>query len=290
MRLTRPLLLPCLLALVLGPNGGAGAAEEPPAGWRERFNAVYRLADDEALKLVAPPFIPERDDYCRYEVNKGRQDVAPPVGQFMFFWTGRLQLWSQSQGGGSVGSAVGHCGLERYEVQIDEGLARRALEGDWIIRNDAPREKRMAALRQILRQRLGRDVRIEPRKLERDVVVVSGKLPQDLTGDATVQLYGDPQELRGPPSGGGSGTLGELFKHLGGSLDRKFVDQTAAGSGRRRVVWQWYGFASQVEGDVQKEKVLFDNLARQTGLTFTPQTADVEVWVIADPTGDKTPL
>ena len=84
--------------------------------------------------------------------------------------------------------------------------------------------------------------------------------------------------------------MAELFEHLGGSLDRKFVDETDAGSASRRVVWQWHGFASQVEGDVQKEKFLLDNLARQTGLTFTPGTAEVKVWFIGDPSGDKTPL
>lgn len=282
-----------LLLLALAPNGvvadsPTADAPAPPAGWRERFDAVYQLRDDEVVKLVAPPFIPERATYYRYEVTKNPSASLAPVGQFMFWWVGRLQRWSLSSGKGTVSSAVADCGgLERYEVQIDGGLAFRPLEGDWIVRKDAPREKRLTALQDILRRRLGRDIQIERRKAEREVIVVTGEVPRELRA---INIYADPNDLRVEPSGGGSGTLDELFKSLGGQLDRKFVNQTTGRPATGRIPWRWHFSASGADRDPDKMKRVLANVSRQMGLTFTPRNDEVEVWMVSDPAEAKTGL
>jgi hypothetical protein len=240
------------------------------------------------VKLVEPPFIPERAHYYRREIARDPRASLAPVGQFMFWWAGRLEFESLSSGKGTVASAVSACGdLERFDVEIDEGLKYRPLEGDWIVRKDAPRDKRMAALREILRRRLGRDIKIERRTVEREVVVVTGDLPAELPGGG-VQAYTDPRDLRDEPSGGGGGTLRDLFDSLGSALDRKMIDETR--SGGRRIAWRWYRSASAAEGDENRTRQLLAHVSRQTGLTFTRRAAEVEVWKVSDEAEGKTGL
>jgi hypothetical protein len=294
-RLLNLLTLLSLLLVVGGAGDSAGEpgndAPAPPPGWRERFDAVYRLRDAEVIKLVPPPFIPERAIYYRHELTKNPQASLAPVQQFMFWWDGRARYWSLSSGKGTVASAVSVCGgLERYDMEIDAGLAVRPLEGDWVVRKATPPEERLAALGGVLRQRFGRDVRIEKRKAEREVVVVTGALPRDLPGGPSVRVYTDPQDLRHEPTGGGSGTLDRLFETLGGALDRKFVDKTAPRAGARPIGWHWYHSASAADRDAAKARLLLDNVSRQTGLRFTIRTAEVEVWAVTDEAEGKTGL
>ena len=302
-RVRRALGASCVLLLMLvaaddAKSGGdtkdgkaAKAAAAPPAGWRERFDAVYRLGDEEVVKLVGPPFIPERADYYRRVVARNPNANLAVLGQFMFWWDGKLQMWSLSSSGGTVASALANCGgLERYDMEIDDGLRLRPVEGDWIVRKSAPREKRIAALQDILRQRLRREVVIEKRKVEREVVAVSGTLPRELPGGEAVHLYTDPRDLGDAPSGGGSGTLTEFFASVGGQLDRKFIDETAPPAAARRLIWHWHMSASGIEANDNKIKLLLANLSQQTGLTFTRRTDEVEVWKLTDPAEGKTGL
>jgi len=69
------------LAEMLGIRPGGNDAKpslaqaENPV-WVERFEQVYRLAPDEVLKRIAPPWIPERAEYYRHTLSD-RPDLSP---------------------------------------------------------------------------------------------------------------------------------------------------------------------------------------------------------------------
>src|SRR5688500_11369728 len=60
---------------LFGAGRVAGAAEpaadEAKPEWRKKFEEVYRLDDDEVVKFIPPPFIPERELYFRHEYRSG---------------------------------------------------------------------------------------------------------------------------------------------------------------------------------------------------------------------------
>src|SRR4051812_16879910 len=71
-------------------------AEQPPPSWRPNFDKVYRLGDDEVVKLVPEPFIPERTDFLLW-----RGVVSPTYvphlsrAQCVFHWDGKAaDYWS----------------------------------------------------------------------------------------------------------------------------------------------------------------------------------------------------
>jgi hypothetical protein len=52
-------------------------AESGRYTWKQRFEQIYRLDDDQILKRIAPPFIPERKDYCANESLDPRHPEGP---------------------------------------------------------------------------------------------------------------------------------------------------------------------------------------------------------------------
>jgi RNA polymerase sigma factor (sigma-70 family) len=56
------------------PKAKAPAEKEPE--WMAGFRKAYQLKDSEYVKRVAPPFVPERDDYL-YDVWNGKRKLTP---------------------------------------------------------------------------------------------------------------------------------------------------------------------------------------------------------------------
>src|SRR5262249_12826051 len=69
------------------PSGAQANAAAPADDWQARFNAVYNLKDGEDLKLIPPPFIPERLAYYRSVQPTPIPGLASDPSSFIFNWT-----------------------------------------------------------------------------------------------------------------------------------------------------------------------------------------------------------
>ncbi|MHC4619502.1 MAG: M56 family metallopeptidase [Planctomycetota bacterium] len=81
----------------LGKLGISAFGRRRTGDWRKTFYEVYRLEEGQVLKRIAPPFIPEREDYY-YEQSHG--GVQEPPDFFTFHWDGQLKLWGEGWWGG----------------------------------------------------------------------------------------------------------------------------------------------------------------------------------------------
>ena len=189
--------------------------------WRSRFDAVYKLKDGEAVRFIAPAYIPERLEY--YHTEKELQDQAKAIPRepdlFIFKQDKNNQLNYASCGFGFKQHSLQQIlddplGFWRYEFDSPDELLKLNLPGDWTIREDANRETLIAALEPIIFKATGRNIHFEKRTVERDVIVTHGLAKGIVDFNAKVQIYAEKSKVRGGGTGFGSlqkllGTVGE---------------------------------------------------------------------------------
>src|SRR3954464_164378 len=128
----------------------------------------------------------------------------------------------------------------------------RIVDGDWFVRTEASVERRMAALQSIFRSYTGKEILLEKRMVEREVLVASGqwafhqieekdvKLRQGkaVLRKGSVALYVDNEDLW-DENGGGSGALVDLFQRLQQMTRLRIIDEVA-GQRPKRVQFSDY--------------------------------------------------
>ncbi len=285
-------LVACLTVCV--PPGMGGAAVKSDADWRERFDAVYRLDDGEVLRRVAPPFIPERDEYYRSAHGAQAEAIADAPDYFIFHYDqdGGSRNWGYGFSGHAmtVRGALGNVlGLNSYEVEGPNDLLSHELPGDWVVRPAAPLAAKLDALGSIIRDATKRGVRFEPHHVERDVIVATGTFkatPMAVdAGDRSIHVFADKvdQDERG---GGGGGSLDEFLRMLGSHLGTPVVNET---EGNRPDWVRWSHHTSsyltrEAPGPRRDEKVsqMLGVVSEQTNLRFRTERRKVAVWRAAE--------
>jgi hypothetical protein len=271
----------------------------PPDDWRSRFDAVYSLADDEILRWVRPPFVPERRNYTQtLHHYHGTDNPSPPL--FLSFrWDGTLRNWGLSMHECVLGSVLRCLGLkQRYEWDAPRELFLLRLGGDWIVRADTPVEERLSALERILEAELGRRIRFVRQRVEREVIVVRGRYErQYLEGQEDTDLIylfagASPDETM-ILGRGAHESIAELLDRVGNRFNRPVILETQGLDG----VSTWYqpcvSYATWVrrkgesnepfpiDGEEKLDPVLA-NLTRQTSLEFSRETRPFDMWVVSE--------
>ena len=209
--------------------------------WQKRFNEVYRLANNEVLKRIAPPFIPERMDY--YTSEHGSQAELIPSGpdRMIFHSDGQLQNWGMGFGNwGKLGLVLnGVIGLKTYEYEGPQLLLDIELAGDWIVRDRFDQGVKLAALEELLARELGRKIRFEKRSAERNVIVATGAFsfhpPVGTYENTSVHLYATETDPDGGSGGGTADSTKEFLLMLGDRVNMPVVDHTEVG-GMMKIV------------------------------------------------------
>jgi len=147
----------------------------PVPGWRARFDRVYSLDDEEVLRWVRYPFIPERQIYATQEMPYHASKNPPPPGYIAFQWDGKLHPWTIAMHECALGSVLNAIGLKRYEIDGPEKLLGLKLGGDWIARRNVSTDDTLSTLERILENGLNRKVRFEKQEVNRDVIIVRGQ-------------------------------------------------------------------------------------------------------------------
>ncbi|HEX5444507.1 MAG TPA: hypothetical protein VFW87_11780 [Pirellulales bacterium] len=253
--------------------------------WRRKIDQTYALSDDQNLKRMPPPFLPERAELLL------DQPVPDREATFLFVQSGngaslnRITSQQPLRLADVLDFAVE---LERYEFEGSVDLLSREVPGDWTVRESASPAKRLTALQSVLSAELKTPVRFVQREVEREVIVASGRyefLPLPGVRDREhvfLAVEEAPDTSRG---GTGSGSLGDLLRWLGGRLNRHVIDESDGAKAqelrwRDHLVSHTRDFANRTAAGQQKLDRLLFNLNQQTALRFTIEPRNVKMWFV----------
>ena len=265
-----------------------------PNSWQERFYGIYSLQDDEVLKRIVPPFMPERRNYY---LNQPRppssDDDYDMVSQYIFYWDDGLSLRTMSMGGlirrlNHILRAV--IGLSDFEYEIPDELLNIDMSGDWILRKDAPKEVLLKSLEKIIKEETERDIEFVKRQVQADVITASGQYSfKPLAGiedGKYILLSTNKTDTYVGGGGGGSGTIEEFLRLVGSRINMKIINETEP----QNIKIRWRNHDSSDFGGMDHDDprygeqldLLLNNLSIQTGLIFEKKNIPVEKWFVVE--------
>jgi hypothetical protein len=262
--------------------------------WRDKFNETYQMDEGEALKRIAPPYIPERKTYYQKEEASQARYIKEPPTYFHFRWTGSsfdsAGYGFMSTGGLTIRGVLQNIiGLRSYEYQIPKDAASFELKGDWMVDAMMELEPKLQKLCDIVRDAKGPSLQFTQKESEEPVVVAKGTYtfhPLDDGYNATsIHLYVDkPDKNEG--SGGGSGDLAKFLSMLGDRVGMQIIDEVEEPR-PSQLSWghhsstNFKNLAGLPEGPKKTEKIqkLLDMVSKQTELKLTIEQRKVPLWV-----------
>ena len=262
----------------------------PMPAWRQRFEAVYRLENDQILKRISPPFIPERRDYYLNEHSQQASLVSRSPDRFIFHWDRKLKNWGLGFiNTPDIDSTLrGVLRLKSYEFEGPRELLDLNLPGDWIVRDEAPVTAKLAALQEVLANELERKIRFEKRTVAHEVIVATGRFSFHPLAEArkqdAVHLYVDELSSSG---GGTVDSVAELLQTIGNRAKTYVVDRTESAE-ETSIIYYLHRSSRplrQMESNPEKTeklKVFLANLTKQTELQFEVAQQPVEIWFVTE--------
>lgn len=273
---------------VLAPTTPTAPAGQETQALAE-FEKVYHLDPEQLVRRVKPPYLPGRMvNLKKWWASAFAQSDYEHLGTFL------PMVYPERDGklgepGFRFTSAVGQAGIPASELlnavgaalklaprEIDDPdkLLAPLVEGDFVIRADAPVEKVIAALGQLLKNDCGIPVELELRQIEHPVVAVGGRInpPFVIAPETVVDLY-----VTEPRPDEGEIEQGRLYDFLQAVArfidpDRRMVSKVENAPYRNeKISWRRTPLAGKdkvVLNNAQARAVL-DHLEKQTGLTFT---------------------
>ena len=256
--------------------------------WKARFDETYRLSPGEAVRLIDPPFIPERAAFVTLKYNRSGGVGDFPERLTLLY---RDELRSRDSGSATLLNILKS--MKSYRDPDDlfdcpKPLAKLEVPGDWIVREQATLQERLEGLERIVADRLVRRIRITPGRVDRDAIVVRGRYkfqplagaPDDLTINITVSA--EPFDLR-EEFGGGGGEFQDLMAWLSRFLHRRVLDET---TGPPPGDLKWRQRESSIanfrlENPPELDAIL-SNLQKQTSLQFASERRPVDVWTVRE--------
>jgi hypothetical protein len=259
------------------------ADEGAKPAWQTKFNEVYRLADGQNARFIPRPFIPERDAYHA----EHHPQIANHPGQYGFRWTDgkpRQAYWSTDEG--TVASALYMAGIDRADLDGISDVFELKVPGDWIVRYSAGRDAMLADIRRELSDATDGAIRVEPARVEREVIVARGRFTPKPLPDAprepkAVHLYIDKLDST-EGAGGGTASMDGFLRHVGDTIGLKVIDETEPHKGN--VEWANNHSVSDAQKSSEKRDALLKNVTEQTGLEFKLERRPVDVWRVIDTT------
>jgi len=269
-----------------------------PLAWRAAFDTTYRLDENQGLKCIAPPFIPERTQYLlgAEPALAGQVSRAIQSRVYYFQWSDNLEN-SECVGQNrhlplsTVLEDV--VGLGSYEYEGLPHLLRLPLTGDWIVRRDTPAEQVLATLEQIVKAQTQWSIQFVKEQAGAIVIRASGTyrftaIPETAPEDG-VQIYAGLWDTQTGDTDNDCGTLAEFLDEAANSIGMRIIDKTQSSE----VDLCWAGHRSaelrplRNAGSLYNARLagLLNNLTNQTGLTFRIELGTIERWRVTTPRG-----
>ncbi len=263
------------------------------AGWRERFDEVYRLEIGQAVRRIEPPFIPERARFYREDDPVQARRLEREPDRFVFRWVnGKRGVWSRGWGrAATVREILSHVlEVPAGHVFGPDELMNRPLPGDWIVNGFSGEDERLAGLGEILSEEVGRPVRFVRGSEPMEVLVARGRFERrplpGADGPSIHLLRGDPTAGQ-DGGGGGYGSVDELLRKVEMECLQQPVVNLAEYPSDVMVGWAFYasGRVHKLPAGPQRRAAraeFLETLSQQTGLEFSVETREVEVWRLED--------
>ena len=271
--------------VVVIPETGPTHPTSTGEGWRQRFDEVYGLKDGENVKQVSE-LIPERQLFWSAQNMNSTFALQPGKDTLTVEWDNGKPHWT------SVSLSVPNLGqalqmgahLQRWQVQDPSLPMLLPFKGDWAFRKHASPQQIMDGLAPIVSARLGRQVRFEVRKREREVLVVRGSYHfTPLNGqpsDNRIDYIGDPAPDDNAPPRVENKTLRDIFNSVESDAATKVFDESGAGDTQVTVRTHWR--------PINSVDRLIQNLQAQTGLQFVREKRPLDLWCMVDSQGKIT--
>ncbi len=254
------------------------------------FEKVYRLEPGQLVKRINRPFLPGR----MVNLKKWYADhfAAAPyetMGTFLpmvyperdgklerpnFHFTGGVGR-TGTPAGELVNSVVTALTIRWRDIDDPDKLLEPMVEGEFVIRADAPPEKVIAALGDLLKRDCSVPAKLELRDVEHPVIDVSGKItaPFVIEPATVVELYvTEPQPRQGEIE---QGTFAEFLQAVARYIDpqRRIINQVENSPYRQEKI-SWHRTPDTEKNDKAilgetEARAVLDHLEKQTGLKFT---------------------
>jgi len=254
---------------------------------------MYWLDDDEVERFLPPPYTPQRlaSKQGPYKTSQIAFIISP---QYPLHPIQLMPAFSQaSSETGTIASAFGWCHHLPYtQRDLPQQLAGVVVDGDWVVREGVPMERRMKAVESILRTTTGREIVIEQKRVERDVIVVKGEwyfheLDSIAAGQRkTLQLFTD--KIDPSPARTWNSSFPSFLDYLEAVADRIVINEVAKGpttniDSANNASARWISPTEQQLAD------LLNNLQKQTSLEFVRTKRMIPIWFIRDKSANNTP-
>jgi hypothetical protein len=257
-----------------GPNPATATS----ALFTQWDDQLYSLDANEDVRFVPPPFSSQRPARIVVSPTVGSRSLSPQL--MIRIINGQIGFTATYSGGGTVQSAFMLCAyLSRTpELELPNDLGKLSAHGDWIVRDEASRERRMQAMASILSSITGRKLAVERRSVEREVIIARGKWEFDPSRDPNgAQFYVSKGDVRG---GGLAGSLADSFTGLERELGQKIIDETEEPR-PREVYWTGRGLSSS-GFDGARHSQFLASLEKQTSLKFVQTRRVIPVWIVSE--------
>lgn len=257
-----------------GPNSPT-ATPALLAQWEE---AIYSLDPDESIRFVPLPFTPQRSSQFIASAFPGAQ--RPPMRVMFRVIGGKVAYTAAFTEKGSFDSAF-RCCTHLYgspQLEYPQELGQLSADGDWIVREETPLDRRMKALESILSAVTRRQLAIERLPVERDVIIARGKW--DFHSDDNpkgVNFYLPSAD----PRRDGAGTLADSFASLEKQLRRRIIDETQEPH-PTRVYWTGRRFFIPGGQYESWRNEALASIEKQTSLKFIHTRRVVAVWIVSE--------
>ncbi len=231
------------------------------------FDALYRLEAGEVLKRIAPPYIPERASFISRMDPTGA--AANEKFGLAFMWEDQITAVRGPLPSIPLGTMLSYClDIPTYKVELPDTVRTMRLSGDWMVRQSASEDQKLAALSKILKEQWGTTWEFQKKQVERDVIIATGRFSPP--AGELVQLSVEPRP-QGPRV---MGTVSSLLTKVGELTGRPMIDQSESST----AAAQWRPSPDPSIPPDQIDAVL-KNLTDQTGLSFKQERRMIEVWV-----------
>lgn len=292
-------------ALLIDPKGNVqDKVRIPPAGlwrkldgpigkptrllaWMQDFVKQYALADEQAVRRIAPPFSQARSDYLFYLQSPGSERS---VFSFPFQGAVRPGEVLGLQDKASVRDLlIRLVKLKPFDVAGTDEALNAKVPGDWVYRAGAEPKLIVQEIARILKAELRLPIGIEERMIIKKTIVVKGqyRAPAARTpgADQKIVFSVEPLGQEGSFQVNGRGDLPEIIRDLENTIQRRIIFHAQAPA-KLQFFWcnrlrpHYPDLQSDTPETDKKLRALLDNLSQQTGLDFRLEKRNMRVWYV----------
>lgn len=254
--------------------------------WRDKFDKVYTLGDDEHVKFIPASASPERETF--YRVTRNGSAMPASLSMYLRYENGRAVLYTSASGTLPLSFAVQRiAALTATQFEIPPSVVSTLPPGDWLFKQASPLPAKMAGIAAAASTATGKKLRFESQSIERPAIVLSGayefKPLEGATASRGIQLFIDQQAAMMDST---AISLANLATQLTALTGAEFV-VSASGAPPAVPVTLYeslYTARSTGGGKLNEEQLnkLVDLISKQTGLEVKREPRKIEIWKLIE--------